>query len=91
LTKKRSYLKWPYIINKKIAITSDNKYVVSGSYDKTLRVWNLDKKTQEVILNGHTSGIRSIAATSDNKYVEFFSRFIEVICKSILNLMFHFP
>jgi WD40 repeat protein len=52
-----------------VAITSDNKYVVSGSRDKTVRVWNLDKKTQKAVLQGHTDFVCSVAITSDNKHV----------------------
>ena len=37
-----------------VAITSDNKYIVSGGYDKTVRIWNLQDKTQEAVLQGHT-------------------------------------
>ena len=52
-----------------IAITSDNKYIISGSYDWTIRIWNLLEKRQETVLEGHTYGITSIAITSDSKYV----------------------
>ena len=52
-----------------IAITSDNKYIISGSSDKTIRIWNLLEKRQETVLKGHTSGVTSIAITSDNKYI----------------------
>ena len=37
-----------------VAITSDNKYIVSGGYDNTVRIWNLQDKTQEAVLQGHT-------------------------------------
>ena len=37
-----------------VAITSDNKYIVSGGCDKTVRIWNLQDKTQEAVLQGHT-------------------------------------
>ena len=37
-----------------VAITSDNKYIVSGGHDKTVRIWNLQDKTQEAVLQGHT-------------------------------------
>ena len=36
-----------------IAITSDNKYIISGSHDKTIRIWNLLEKRQETVLEGH--------------------------------------
>ena len=42
---------------KSVAITSDNKYAVSGSFDKTVRIWNLQEKRQEAVLEGHTSHV----------------------------------
>ena len=50
-------------------MTSDNKYVISGSIDKTIRIWNLLETTQETVLNGHSSSVWSVALTSDNKYI----------------------
>jgi WD40 repeat protein len=52
-----------------VAISSDNKYVVSSSKDNTLRVWNLNNKMQESVLQGHTGFVNCVAITSDNKYV----------------------
>jgi WD40 repeat protein len=52
-----------------VAITTDNKYIVAGSYDKTLKIWNVENKTQEGVLEGHTDIVTSIAITSDNKYI----------------------
>ena len=40
-----------------MAITSDNKYLISSSLDKTIRIWNLLEKRQEAVLKGHTSYI----------------------------------
>ena len=50
-------------------MTSNNKYVVSGSEDKTIRIWNLLEKRQETVLQGHTSPVLTVAVTSDNKYI----------------------
>ena len=52
-----------------IASTSDSKYIISGSSDKTIRIWNLLEKRQETVLEGHTSSITGITITSDNKYI----------------------
>ena len=30
-----------------VVATSDNKYIISGSWDKTIRIWNLLEKRQE--------------------------------------------
>ena len=31
-----------------VAVTSDNKYIVSGSLDKTIRIWNLLEKSKKL-------------------------------------------
>ena len=52
-----------------IAMTSDNKYLLSGSIDKTIRLWDLYDKRQECFLEGHSDCVRGIAVTKDNKYI----------------------
>jgi len=54
---------------KSVAISSDNKYIVSASADKTIKIWNL--KTGKLIktLKGHIGSVNSIAISSDNKYI----------------------
>ncbi|OMJ65145.1 hypothetical protein SteCoe_39095 [Stentor coeruleus] len=57
-----------------VTITSDNRFVVSGSgsfgsSDNTVRVWNLLEKRQEAVLEGHTREVNSVATTSDNRFV----------------------
>ena len=52
-----------------VAITSDHKYIISGSDDKTVRIWNLVENKQEAVLEGHTDSVYSVAVTSDNKYI----------------------
>ena len=54
---------------KSIAISSDNQYIISGSYDNTVRIWNIKKKRQKIVLTGHENNVISIAITYDNKYV----------------------
>ena len=52
-----------------IAITNDQQYIVSGSDDKTIRIWNLQKRQVEAVLSGHSDWVTGIAITSDNKYI----------------------
>lgn len=52
-----------------VLITSDKKYVISASSDKTIRVWNIKKAELEVVFTDHTKPVRSIAITQDNKYI----------------------
>lgn len=48
-----------------IAITPDNQTLVSGSADKTIRIWSLDRLAQPRILSGHSSWVTSIAISPD--------------------------
>ena len=52
-----------------VAVTSDNKYIISGSHDKTIRIWNLLQKRQETVFRGHTDSVNSVVVTSNNKYI----------------------
>ncbi|OMJ65263.1 hypothetical protein SteCoe_38664 [Stentor coeruleus] len=53
-----------------VAITSDNRFVVSGSYDNTVRVWNLLEKRQEAVLEGHTSGVNTTIGSWYQEHIE---------------------
>lgn len=52
-----------------IAVTPDNKYVVSSSDDKTIKI--CDIKTGEIIktLEGHTGSVECVTVTHDGKYI----------------------
>ena len=52
-----------------IDISSDGKLLVSGSKDKTIRIWNLLTGTCLHILNGHTEGVYSVSFSDDGKMI----------------------
>ena len=55
-----------------LAITKDNKYIFSGSYDGSVRIWNLQEegnKRKEYVLRITSERIHSLAVTSGNKYI----------------------
>ena len=51
-----------------LAVTPDNKYVISGSEDHSIRICNIQEKVDEVLL-GHTSAVTKLLVTSDCRYV----------------------
>jgi hypothetical protein len=48
-----------------VAYSRDGKYVVSGSWDMTVRVWNMEKGVCEHVLNGHTDKVICVAISPD--------------------------
>lgn len=50
-----------------LAITSDNKFIISGSADCTVRIWDLAKKRQVGELR-HKDIVSSVVITKDDKY-----------------------
>jgi WD40 repeat protein len=52
-----------------VALTSDNKYIVSASKDHALRIWDLDTGEAIRTLRGHDGSVNSIALTSDDQYI----------------------
>jgi hypothetical protein len=54
---------------KTVIVTPDSRYVVSGGYAKTLRVWDLATGETKRTLQGHTSSVTVVAVTPDGRYV----------------------
>ena len=58
-----------------VAITSDDKFIVSGSgdssqdSDNSVRIWNLFEKRQDAVLQGHTGTVHFAIFTTDNKFI----------------------
>lgn len=52
-----------------IVITSDKKYIISSSYDGTIRIWNYQNISQEFILEGHKDSVNSLALSVDDKFL----------------------
>lgn len=53
-----------------VSFSADGKCIVSGSADKTIRIWDVD--TGELVvgpLEGHTYSVRSVGFSPDGKYV----------------------
>jgi WD40 repeat protein len=52
-----------------VIITSDNRFVISASADKTIRVWNMAKSNLEMLFKEHTKAVRDLCITKDDRYV----------------------
>ncbi len=48
-----------------VAVTPDGRYVVSGSWDQTVKVWNIRKGREKQTLIGHKGYVTAVAVTQD--------------------------
>ena len=51
-----------------LAWTHDDKHVISGSYDRTVRIWNIETG-HEQILRGHSASVFSLAVSPDDSII----------------------
>lgn len=52
-----------------LSISKDSNFVLSGSWDKTIRLWNLNTFKTEKIFNGHTKDVLSVAFSNDGRLI----------------------
>jgi WD40 repeat protein len=52
-----------------VVLSLDGKYCLSGSWDATLRLWELESGTTTRIFAGHTKDVLSVAFSFDNRQV----------------------
>ncbi|OUL31311.1 hypothetical protein BV372_20330, partial [Nostoc sp. T09] len=52
-----------------VALTPDGKYVVSGSHDYSIKVWDWETGKEMRTLVGHSNWVNAVALTPDGKYV----------------------
>jgi WD40 repeat protein len=52
-----------------VAVTPDGRYIVSGSLDETVRVWERATGKEVQKLTGHQDGVWSVAVTPDGRYI----------------------
>ena len=48
-----------------VAVTPDGHRIVSGGWDNTVRIWNIDSGRFECSLQGHTGNVRAVALSRD--------------------------
>lgn len=50
-----------------IAISANGKLLASGSEDKTVRLWNLDKRTRILTIPAHTGAVKALAVSRNGE------------------------
>ncbi|KAL1929707.1 hypothetical protein VTP01DRAFT_1845 [Rhizomucor pusillus] len=57
-----------------LALSSDGQFVLSASWDKTLRLWDLNAGTTTRRFVGHTNDVMSVSFSTDNRQIVSSSR-----------------
>ena len=52
-----------------VALSADGRHVVSGSDDKTMKVWELETGRELHTLEGHTDKVQAVAVSADGRHV----------------------
>ena len=52
-----------------LALNSDNTKLVSGSWDKTIRLWDIPSSKSDLIFKGHTKDVLSVAFSHDERLI----------------------
>ena len=54
---------------KAVAVTRDGQHIISGSYDKTVKVWSVASKSLVSTCEGHTSWVKAVAVMPDGQRI----------------------
>jgi WD40 repeat protein len=57
-----------------VAVSPDGRRAVSASYDKTLKVWDLESGTELRTLDGHSDAVKAVAVSADGRLTVSASR-----------------
>jgi hypothetical protein len=52
-----------------VAVTKDQKTLISGGQDCSIKVWNMPSKRIVKVLEGHTKEVTSLAMSADNSFL----------------------
>jgi len=65
----KGFLKGHYESITAVAYSPDGRYIVTGSEDKTARLWDVRKGEEVRIFKGHTDYVTSVNFSSDGRYL----------------------
>ncbi len=52
-----------------VAFSKNDKYIISGSSDNSIKIWERETGSEIKTLIGHSGGVTSIAVSKDEKYI----------------------
>ena len=55
------------VMNMSVVFGADSKTLISGDWDKTIRIWDVGTKKNIATLTGHTEVVRTVALSTDGK------------------------
>ena len=50
-----------------VALSLDGKLAATGSFDKTIKLWDIERKEERITLTGHTQIVRSVSFTPEGQ------------------------
>jgi WD40 repeat protein len=54
-----------------VAFSPDGNYALSGSWDKTLKLWEVNSGAEIRSFAGHTDDVNSVAFSPDGRYAQY--------------------
>ncbi len=52
-----------------MCISADSKYIISGSKDLSIKIWNIEGELILSIDNAHLDEVNSVCISNDSKYI----------------------
>ncbi len=52
-----------------VAFSNDDKYIISGSWDEFIKIWERETGSESQTLKGHSDRVTSVAFSKDDKYI----------------------